>query len=36
MPEGFRADYLGFFGEAPELLTPQISAELCEQKKKKR
>lgn len=35
MPEGFRADYHGFFGVAPELLTPRISAEFREQKKKK-
>lgn len=36
MPEGFRADYHGFFGVAPELLTPRISAEFREQKKKKK
>lgn len=35
MPEKFRADYLGFFEEAPICLTLQMSGEFREQKKKK-
>lgn len=36
MPEGFRADILDLFGTVPRLLTPQMSAEFREHKKKKR